>query len=476
MNTPLHVLIVEDRQDDVELMVHALQEAGFDPRWTRVETAEDFLIRLDPAVDIVLADYNLPRFSGPQALRLLQERGLDIPFIVVTGSISEEVAVECIRHGASDYLIKDRLARLGSAVVHALEQKRLRDTKRRAETALRESEERFRLLVENVKDYAIVLLDAQGRVDSWNTGAERITGYKAEDILGQHVSRFYPQEGSDSGRAESSLNRAAEAGQFQDEGWRVRQDRSRFWAEEALTALSDETGHLRGFSMVTHDITKRWQAEETIKASLREKEVLLREIHHRVKNNLQVICSLLNLQFEYIKDEQARHLLGEIQKRIKSMALVHEQLCRSSNLAKINLKEYVQRLAADLFAAYGVRPADVALDVAGDDVLVGIETAVPFSLIVHELVSNSLKHAFPSGRKGAIRVSLREDADRRLSVTIGDDGVGLPRDLDYRNAESLGLKLVSALTSQLYGAIERIAAVGTAFKISFVELQYKQRS
>lgn len=136
---PLHVLILEDRPSDVELMLYELRRAGFEPDWQRVETEQDYLAALDPALDIILADYSLPQFDALQALHLLQGRGLDNPFIVVSGRVSEEVVVECVRQGAVDYLLKDRLARLGRAVVRALEEPRLRDEKQRDEAQLRDS-------------------------------------------------------------------------------------------------------------------------------------------------------------------------------------------------------------------------------------------------------------------------------------------------------------------------------------------------
>ena len=149
MATPLRVLILEDRPADAELMLHELRRAGFDPDWRRVETEADFQAALDPALDLILADYALPQFNALRALRRLQERGLDIPVIIVTGAVGDEAAAECIKRGATDYLLKDRLARLGPAVVQALEQARLRDRRRVAEGNLRESEERFRLMADD---------------------------------------------------------------------------------------------------------------------------------------------------------------------------------------------------------------------------------------------------------------------------------------------------------------------------------------
>jgi two-component sensor histidine kinase/CheY-like chemotaxis protein len=216
-------------------------------------------------------------------------------------------------------------------------------------------------------------------------------------------------------------------------------------------------------------------ANDQLKASLREKEVLLREVHHRVKNNLQVISSLLNLQSKYIKDEQAREMFKECQGRVRSMALIHQRLCQSKNLAQINFAAHVQDLAASLFRAYGIGPDVVSLKVEVDDVVLGIDTIIPCTLIIHELVTNALKYAFAGGRSGEIVVELRAEPDGRFRLVVRDNGVGLPQDFDYRTAGSLGLQIVVALTEQLEGSLEVINRTGTAFVLTFRDLKYKER-
>ena len=222
------------------------------------------------------------------------------------------------------------------------------------------------------------------------------------------------------------------------------------------------------------EIAERKRAEEEIKASLKEKEVLLKEIHHRVKNDLQVVSSLLYLQSEHIKDEQSLATIRESQSRIKSMALVHEQLYQSKGLARVDFAEYIQNLATYLFRSYGVNPDAITLKINADDVSLGIDTAIPCGLIISELVSNSLKHAFPAGKAGGdreseIRINLHADDDNKLTLIVSDNGVGLPRDLDFRNTESFGMHLVNTLTRQLEGTIELDRSGGTAFEITFAE-------
>lgn len=215
------------------------------------------------------------------------------------------------------------------------------------------------------------------------------------------------------------------------------------------------------------EITERRRVEDQIKASLKEKEVLLQEVHHRVKNNLQIILSLFNLQSGYIKDKQSLDVLKESRNRIKSIALVHERLYQSKDLARVGFAEYIRGLTTDLFRSYGVDSDLIKLIINVNNVYLDISTAIPCGLIINELVSNSLKHAFPSGQEGKIGLDLRLDDENKFTLMVRDNGVGLPKDLDFRNTESLGLQLVVTLVDQIEGSIELDRSAGTAFKIEF---------
>ena len=210
-------------------------------------------------------------------------------------------------------------------------------------------------------------------------------------------------------------------------------------------------------------------AEERIRASLNEKEVLLKEVHHRVKNNLQVISSLLNLQARNIDDELARDILRESRNRVRAMALIHEQLYQSEDLARIPFGVYIQKLTSDLYRTYQVDSDHVTMNITAGNLLVGIDTAIPCGLIINELVSNSLKHAFPSGAPGEILIALQVDHERNLTLTVSDNGVGIPDGLDFRNAESLGMQLVSLLVDQLGATVEIDGSRGTRFTITFMQ-------
>ena len=215
------------------------------------------------------------------------------------------------------------------------------------------------------------------------------------------------------------------------------------------------------------EIVERQRVEARITASLQEKELLLQELHHRVKNNVQVISSLLNLQAGYIEDQALREVLRESQNRVRSMALVHEKLYRSDDLAHIDLAEYIRNLATFLFRSYTAAAGRIGLDIRVEDVFLGIDAAVPCGLILNELISNALKHAFPGNRTGQIRVELRVRESQQISLIVGDTGIGFPQDFDFENATSLGMQLVQTLVMQLSGTLEIDGTAGSEFRITF---------
>lgn len=210
------------------------------------------------------------------------------------------------------------------------------------------------------------------------------------------------------------------------------------------------------------------RAEEQIGESLKEKEMLLKEIHHRVKNNLAVISSLLSLQSNYIKDKDDLELFRESQTRAKSMALIHERLYQSEDLKRIDFSDYIKTLSSDLFMTYAGDPDRIKLNMDLEHVLVDINSAIPLGLILNELISNSMKYAFPNGENGDINIKL-ESKEGEFILIVGDTGVGLPEGLDFKNTGSLGLQLVTSLTDQIDGNIELDQSKGTQFTIKFKE-------
>jgi len=220
---------------------------------------------------------------------------------------------------------------------------------------------------------------------------------------------------------------------------------------------------------ISRDITQRKKAYKKMEEALQEKEILLNEIHHRVKNNMQIISSLLSLQKRFVDDEDAVNILKESQNRVKSMAIIHEKLYQSSDITRINFADYLRSLVADLFYSYYIDNHQIRPFMEIDDIKLNIETAVPLGLIISEIVSNSLKYAFPDGRTGEVYLSLRT-LDNGYEMIIGDDGIGFPADIEFRKTESLGMQLVNSLIKQLDGDIELDRTNGTSFIIRFKEL------
>jgi two-component sensor histidine kinase len=238
--------------------------------------------------------------------------------------------------------------------------------------------------------------------------------------------------------------------------------------------IHDESGTLLGAVNVLVDISDRKRAEmalqesETrLKVALQEKEVLLKEIHHRVKNNLQVICSLLSLQRSAIKDSKLGELFDESAHRIRSMALIHETLYQAPDMSRFHLSHYIRTLGTELFRAYGVDTQRIALQSHIDEVSLSLDAALPCGLILNELLSNALKHAFPNGQGGEIRIELQAVPDQQVILRVVDTGVGFPEGVDFRQTESLGMQLVCALTEQLRGTIGLERHGGTAFSVAF---------
>jgi PAS domain S-box-containing protein len=447
--------------------------------------------------------------------------------------------------------------------------------RRQAERDLADRERRLKLLVDGVREYAIYMLDAQGRVTIWNAGAERNKGYRAEEVIGQHFSNFFIPEDVALGKPEQELAQAARDGRFETEDWRRRGDGSRFWASVLLTAIYDDDQQLIGYAKITRDLTEkrrqqdllvrvaeaapcamlmvgadglialvnaqaevmfgytraemlgqsvemliplRWRdshpalrkgyvsnatvrpmglgrklqalhkdgrefpvdiglspidaadgpatlaaifditerrrQQAATEQALAEKEILLKELYHRVKNNLQVVQSLLNLQRRALPDGVARVAIDQSVQRVQAIALVHEKLYQSGNLAAVSLRNYARDLMHQIAEANRTDGRVIKLHAEVSEVETGLDTAVPFGLLLTELISNCLKHAFSSRSSGDVWVRLvREEDGYRL--TVADNGVGFPEDFDSTaDTNSMGLKLATGLARQLGGKLQ----------------------
>jgi PAS domain S-box-containing protein len=241
----------------------------------------------------------------------------------------------------------------------------------------------------------------------------------------------------------------------------------------SVSPLYDTKKKLSGVVHVARDITKRKMVEDEIKKSLDEKKVLLREIHHRVKNNLQIIASLLNLQ-ESTENGEVTDILKESMGRVKTMATIHEKLYESPSLSEINFKEFTEKLVYDILYSYGIQIGTIKTELSIEDIKFNIDTAIPLGLIINELITNSVKYAFPQNG-GTITIKLKSLLNK-FELIIADNGIGIPKDIDPENTATLGLRLVTTLINQLEGKLKVDMDNGTEFKIIFNQLKYTKRT
>ena len=339
---------------------------------------------------------------------------------------------------------------------------------KKAEEELRLSEERHRALYDQAY-IGIARIAKIGRFIMVNQRLCNMLGYSPEELYRKTFYQLLEEsEVADclldwdnllSGRLEN----------FSREQTYLHKDGHMIKANVTVTLVRDASNNPNYFVGVFEDITQRKEYEQRLKESLKEKEVLLKEVHHRVKNNMQVISSILNLQSGYITDPATLTMLRESQDRIKSMSFIHESLYQSKNLAAVNFSQYLRNITRNLFHSY-LRPQG-GLDIVYDleDVELGLDNAIPCGLIINELVSNAFKYAFQGRDRGQISVGLQR-VDESLRLTIADDGVGLPPGFDIETTETLGLQLVTTLVSQLRGDLTIDGSNGCRFVIEFSEV------
>lgn len=460
---PLSVLIVEDSTDDAALVEYQFRRAGYALTSCRVETAAEMRAALARQTwDVVVSDYSLPHFSGPAAMSVLNEEGLDLPILIVSGAIGDDSAVAAMKAGAHDYIMKDNLTRLVPAVERELREWRGRQRHKQSEQALnvtlRTSADIVQaipsgLLIFEYREPDLLLL-----VDG-NPAAEKLFGKLQRLVWGASITSLFPGF-ADSGVAQSLLDVLRTGEVYEQPELHYKDDEMDIvFLFRAFRIAGQRVG------VAFEDVTERVRSAERIKASLNEKEVLLREVHHRVKNNLQVIVSLLNLQSRKISDPTALSMITESQSRIRSMVLIHEKLYRSRDFAHVDFREYVESLMHHLMRSYQDLDGRVRIEKNIGEVALGIDSAIPFGMVINELVSNALKHAFKDQRQGVVTIDMQPRDGGGVCLSVKDNGVGLPEGLDILKTDSLGMQLVTTLTDQLEGTLSIKSENGTEFRV-----------
>jgi PAS domain S-box-containing protein len=332
-----------------------------------------------------------------------------------------------------------------------------------ADDALKESEERFRSLVETTNDF-VWEVNRDGKYTYVSPKVMDLLGYKPEEIIGKTpFDLMPPEEAEKTGRIFQEIVAAGKL-IVGLENINLHKDGRHIVLETNGVPVHDADGNLLGYRGIDRDITERKAAEERIIQSLHEKEILLREVHHRVRNNFQIIISLLSLQSRSIGDEKVTRAMKESQNRIQAMSFVHEKLYTSTDLARIDLEPYVKYMTSQLFNLFTVRPGTISLILDVKNIFVDINMAIPLGLVINELVSNSLKHAFPKGRKGQIAISIHDDQNG-LTFSYQDNGIGFAEGFDWQTTDSLGFRLIRGLIEQLNGTIEQESCEGTCIII-----------
>lgn len=337
-----------------------------------------------------------------------------------------------------------------------------------AEDALRINEEKYRRLVENLPlEYFFYRHGADGIFTYLSPSITSVLGYSQQEGM-----KYYPQYLTDSPINKEAFrhSRLSIKGE-QQPAYEIEvyhKDGSIHRLEVMEVPVRNVDGKIVLVEGIAHDISGRYKMEEKLKAALTEKEVLLREVHHRVKNNMQVISSLLKIQSNHVEDARFQEILAECQNRVQSMALVHEYLYKAEDLSAVDFKEYVQALTNELCQSYLIGSTNVTLEIEMEKISLFIDIAVPCGLIINELVSNALKHAFKNDRPGKIWISMHLCDNREANMIVSDNGIGMPPGMDFNTIESLGLYLVRMLVvKQLHGTVTLKSGPGTEFHIRF---------
>ncbi|MBT3378117.1 MAG: response regulator [Lentisphaerae bacterium] len=443
--------------------------------------------------DVVVSDIILPRTSGVELLEQIREKSPDIQVIMMTGEPTVDTAASAVRSGAVDYLLKPIGKReILRAVANAARVKELSEEKQRLERANRRYQENLEQLIDDrtraLRESESRLMEAQriGRIGNWEWDSRHDALYWSEQMCrlfglatgeaptscAQHLELVTEEDRQTYREAIQHTLRTGEDFELEHSAVRPKQNEHVvIWVRGNVRL--NASGEAIGIHGTAQDITERKQAEEQIQTSLEEKEVLLQEVHHRVKNNLAVISGLLDLQSRTEKAPSVREALQTSRMRIQAMSSIHEQLYGSLSLAQVDMAEYMSQLVSTIRASYGADRLELELLFAG--VHLDLDTAIPCGLIVNELFTNSLKHAFPvapgdipseKAPQNRVFVSL-QPVDTNYELIVRDNGKGLGASFQVEATGSLGLRIVRMLAQQLKGNLEHRCVDGTEFRLLF---------
>lgn len=489
----IHVLFAIENQDEVVRFRRTLEDRGLDWEVRVPESVRDADETVNAGkVDIIVTDFRFQNGGFADWLFLWQH-----PYVVIADWSEYEKLREVVVGQTSEFVIRDAELRhieylplVIDKVLHTLE------SVRRHNVSLRLTEERYMDLVNALPDI-VYSLDGDGRFVYINNSVKQL-GYDPAALIGTHFSTILDESCVQEVSRESVLERYRGRVTGQEEAPKLFDERrtgdrktrdlevilrpgTQVVSESRLYGAVISYGEVNavGFSSesddpykpgsvgIIRDITRRKETEQLLRQNLTEKETLLAEIHHRVKNNLQVISSLLNLQSGAVTDEEALRRFADAQIQIQSMALVHEHLYQSTNFATVDIEQYVGSLCSNLFHAFAVSPSKIRLQIEVAPLPVPMDQAMPIALLLNELLSNSIKYAFPDDRTGTIRITLHEIDNHQAELGVADDGVGFPETASVSSRPTLGHSLIHGLAAQLDGSAEFRTAGGAIFTLRF---------
>lgn len=487
------ILLLEDDEEHARIIQRSFdgREASFE--LTTASTLAEGMRALDTgSFGLVISDWRLPDGEG---LDLLKDRPV-FPLLIMTGLGNEQIAVKAMRAGALDYIVKSEsslldMPRIAEGAIRLwtnleakeLAQEKLRVTEealreqRRTEEQLLESERRLRELADAMPQI-MWTSGPGGYVDYFNRRWYEFTG-SAEQAGGDQgwTGSLHPDDVQPTRDCWYAAVNSGEPYEFQIRLWDRKQDGYRWYLARALPQRDDRGTIVKWVGTATDIDDHKRLSEElerrveertiALQKSLTEANMLLKEVHHRVKNNLQVICSLLSMQLDGAPDDLFSRPLKEAHSRVLAMSLIHEQIYQSETLADLDLGAYVELLSRRLFATNCVDPSRIRLELSVETVQLRMDQAIPCGLILNELISNSLKHAFRDGREGLIRISLRKLDHGYVELGVSDNGVGFPPDFRWEDGQSLGLQVIRALIHQLRAKLSVSGDGGAAFRFSW---------
>ncbi len=454
MNT-IQLLLIEDNQEDSKLIKNLLAESvQFTFKIHAADTLAKGLKFLDSqTMDIILVNLNLSDSAGLNTIRTVRQKAVQ-PILILSGINDEQLDLDTVREGAQDMLLK------GDLNLHLLEKSiRTAIERHHADLKLRRAKQEWETTFDAMSDW-VALIDTGGIILRTNKACRNFVRLQEKDVIGRNSFELMNSEYL----PDSPLNQLIESGTRQnfvikteDAYWRI-----------VMDPIRNDFGQVVSAVQIVSDMTQQMKTENELKQSLAEKDLLLHEVHHRVKNNMQVITSLLNLQARHVKDSELGKAFKESQYRIQSMSLIYELLYRSKNLSRVSIPDYVRMLTTELYRAYGTDPGKIRLHMDLDDLSLDIRQMIPVGLVLNELVSNSLKHAFPDRKSGKIIITMKSDSENHITLTVADDGIGYSGSRSDIEEKTMGMNLVRMLVNhQLSGKYELKLENGTRHCITF---------